>query len=407
MKRILYMCPSVTVGGAEVSLLDLIRNLPRDRFELSLVLPGEGPMAVAGRDAGARVTPIRWPAAVMKTGRERSAANRLLALIAPFLLAPVIARTARFIRKERIDMVHTNGTKAHLGGGLAARLAGVPVVWHLRDVLAPGLLRSILRFLSRWIPSRVIANSQASARTLSDIGPGGRVTVVYNGIDTDVFRPIPGPSSAREGLGIPPEDFVIGTLGALAPLKGHVHLIRAMPAVLARAPEARLLIVGGEMYGTLGHAGHREYLEREAGRLGVTARIILAGQREDVVELYNAMDLVVLASVRPESFGRILIEAMACERPVIASDLGGPREVITGPELGLLVPPADPNALSEAIMQLHGDTAVRAAMGRAGRKSVMDRFTIERHAAAVCSIYQGMLHESGAERRPGGAGALR
>jgi len=405
MTRVLYMCPSATVGGAEVSLLDLIRNLPRDRYEPSLIVPEEGPMAEAGRGAGARVTPIRWPSAVMKTGRERSATNRLLALIAPFLLVPTIARTSRFIRKEGVDLVHTNGTKAHLGGGLAARLAGVPVVWHLRDVLAPGLLRSILRFLSRWIPSRMIANSRASARTLSDRGPGGRVALVYNGIDPDVFRPLPGPSAARSGLGIPRDGFVIGTLGALAPLKGHIHLIRAMPAVLERAPEAFLLIVGGEMYGTLGHAGHRAHLERETERLGLTGRVILAGRRDDVVDLYNAMDVVALASVRPESFGRILIEAMACERPVIATDLGGPREIIAGPEIGILVPPADPGALAEAVLSLHRDPEARVRMGRAGRKTVMERFTMERHIAAVCSIYEDMMRKSGSARRPESAGA--
>lgn len=403
MKRILYICPTAAVGGAELSLLDLIGRLPRDRFEPALLLPGDGPLARAGRDAGARVTAIPWPRPVMMAGRERSAANRLLAMTAPLLLVPSVARMARFIGRERIDLVHTNGTKAHLVGGLAARLAGVPVVWHLRDVLAPGPLRSLLRVLSRLIPRRVIANSMASAQTLSN---RDRVTVVHNGIDAQLFRPVPGTSAVRAELGIPQTDYVVGTLGALAPLKGHVHLLRAMPRVLSSVPEARLLIVGGELYGTLGHTGHRELLVREAARLGVEGRVIFVGQRSDVVNLYNAMDVVVLASVRPESFGRIVIEAMACGRPVIASDLGGPREIITGPEVGALVPPGDPEAIARAVIAMHRDGSARAEMGRRGRARVMERFTLDRHVKEVCSIYDAVLRSSPGVVRRGNYGAM-
>jgi len=407
MTKILYVSPSANIGGAERSLLELIRALPRDRFEPSLLLPADGPMARAGGIAGARVTLMKWPSAIIRTGRERTILNRLLALIGPILLIPVVARIARQIRRERIDLVHTNGTKAHLGGGLAARLTGVPVVWHLRDVLAPGPLRTVLRALARLIPSRVIANSIASARSVRAGGAGGRVQVVYNGIDPNEFIPLPGPTQAREALGLARTDFVVGTLGALAPLKGHIHIIRAMPGVLGRAAEARLLIVGGELYATLGHAGYREQLVREAERLGIADRVIFAGQRDDVVSLYNAMDVVVLASVRPESFGRILVEGMACERPVIATDLGGPREIITGPGVGLLVPPGDPDALAEAILSLHRDRGARAAMGAAGRSLVMDRFTLDRHRAEICSIYDGILRTSPAAARPVDPGATR
>jgi glycosyltransferase involved in cell wall biosynthesis len=119
--------------------------------------------------------------------------------------------------------------------------------------------------------------------------------------------------------------------------------------------------------------------------------VIFAGRREDVVAIYNAMDVVVSSSVRPESFGRVLIEAMACERPVISTDLGGPLEIISGPETGILVPPTDPGALAAAILDLWRDPARRERMGRAGRARISDLFTVDRHVEEVCAVYERIL----------------
>ncbi|MFQ5702275.1 MAG: glycosyltransferase, partial [Acidobacteriota bacterium] len=353
MRRILFLNPGAEIGGAERSLLELLGGLPEDRYESHLMLPWHGPLIDAAREAGATVTVHPWPQGILKVGREYIPANRLLALLSPLLMAPVVIRLARYMRSEQIDMLHTNGTKAHIMGSLAASLARVPLLWHLRDVLAPGTLSSILKAMARVFPTRIIANSQASAKSLISSATTAKFAVIYNGLDLSEFEPRPSPPGLRASLGIGHADFVIGTLGALSPLKGHEYLIRAMPAVLREAPGARLLLVGEEMYETLGHRGHRASLEHEVQHLGLTDRVIFTGRRDDVVALYSCMDIVVLSSVRPESFGRILVEAMACERPVIATDLGGPREIIPSPDDGILVPPADPAAMAHAILSLY------------------------------------------------------
>ena len=388
--RILYMTPGAEFGGAERSLIELIRGLPRDRFEPFLLLPKAGPLAQIGRDAGTQVTVDPWPANLLRLGRERTRANRLLPLAAPFLMAPVLARTARFVRAQAIDLVHTNGTKSHMAA-CAARAVGVPVVWHLRDVLAPGPLRMTLKLLAGLSASRIIANSKASAQSMTTNDRSHRVRVIYNGLDPEVFSNRPRDPAIRAGLRIPDDSFVIGALGALSPLKGHIHLIRAMPRVLGAAAKSRLLLVGEEMYDTAGHRGHRKLLEEEVARLGLRDRVIFAGRREDVVAIYNAIDVVVSSSVRPESFGRALIEAMACQRPVISTNLGGPLEIISGPDTGILVPPANPEALAASILDLWRDPARRERMGRAGRTRVIDLFTVDRHVAEVCAVYEQVL----------------
>jgi glycosyltransferase involved in cell wall biosynthesis len=391
MARILYLTPIAEIGGAERSLLELLARLPRDRFEPLLAVPRPGPLGKAADALGVRVIDARWPRAALRVGRSAGALGALLLPAACVSLVPTVRRLAGTIRTERIDLVHTNGTKAHLVGAAAARLSGAPLVWHMRDVLEPGVLRQALRALAARIPRLTIANSDACAASIGGGREDSTLRRVYDGIDLAEFTPGPADPALRASLGIGAEDFVIATIGALAPLKGQVHLIRAMPRVLAKAPAARLLIVGSEMYDTLGHRGYEQSLREEAARIGVSERVVFSGWRDDVAALYRAVDLVALASVRPESFGRVLVEAMACERPVIATDLGGPREILDRPEVGTLVPPADPAALADAILALLADGALRDRMGRLGRARALDAFSIERNVAGICAAYDEIL----------------
>jgi len=392
--RILYLATSAEIGGAERSILELLRGLPKEKFSPYLIVPKDGPLARAGRKLDVQVKIESWPELVLRTGRERGLVNRLRTLLIPFLLLPTVLRLRRYVKANSIRIVHTNGIKAHLIGCGATAITGVPLVWHLRDVLSPGLIRSVLRLLGLVGPRQIIANSMASARSLRLPVADRKVRVIYNGIDLREFRAIPGTEGLRASLRIPKDSFVVGSVGALSPLKGHLHLIRAMVPVLREAPHARLLIVGDEIYDTLGHSGYRRVLEDEVDRMGLTSRVIFAGWRDDIVPLYSIMDVVVLGSVRPESFGRVLIEAMACGRPVIATDLGGPREILSRPEYGILVLPEDADALASAILTLHRDAAMRLEMAHLGRARVAELFCIDRHVKEVCAIYSSLLRES-------------
>jgi len=393
--RVLYYCAIAGIGGAERSLLDLLGRLPRDRVTPVLLVPAEGALACEAAKLGVTVEVMPWPAGLRALGRERHMMHWLRLLAGPFLLAPLVVRIARRIRALRIDLVHTNGTKAHVIGSLAALLARRPVVWHIRDVIQPGLLRTFLRGLGSVAPRRIIANSKASAAAFKGSRAARRTVVVYNGIEAAAFRGPAGASALRAALGLDDEALVITTVGALAPLKGHIHLLRAMPRVLQELPGARLLVLGGEMYETAGHAGYAASLRAEAARLGIDGHVIFAGWRPDAAAFYNASDVVVLASIRPESFGRVLIEAMASSRPVIATDLGGPREIITSSDLGLLVPPADPEALAQAILTLGRDRSLRQRLGAAGRSHVEKRFDLGRHVEEVMSVYgQALVPEA-------------
>ncbi len=391
--RILYLSPASEIGGAEKCLLELIRSLSPARFESHLAVPRAGPFARAAAAAGAQVSIEAWPWPMLWVGRR----GRLLAivLLPLFVLraAGVVLRLARYARENRIDLIHTNGTKAHILGCGVSLLTKRPLVWHLRDVMAPGLLRTVLNALGRFVPRRVIANSAATERSIWGDRVHSRSARIYDGIDPSEFTPGRPDPELRRSLGLGEGDFVVGIAGALAPLKGHRYLIEAMPRVLEVVGSARLLIVGDVIHTTMGHSRYRAELEGTVSALGLGDRVVFAGWREETAPFYRIMDVVVLGSVLPESFGRVLVEAMACERPVIATDIGASPEILAGGDCGVLVPPADVRAMADAIVALYRDPARRERMGREGRARVVGRFPLERNVAGIAALYEEILQD--------------
>lgn len=386
--KVLYLNPTVAIGGAERSLLELVTGVDRELVEPLAACVMEGPLASALRDAGARVVIVPWPAFALKIGRD-SILSKILLPFASVALVPHVLKLARLVRKERVSIVHTNGLKSNVVGSLVRLLTGCRLVWHVRDVLKPGPTLSLFRWLARASVSCLVANSRTVAATFPGMPPG-RIRVIYNGLDTREYAPGPAREEVRAALGLAGGEFAIGALGALAPLKGHIHLIRAVPEILAGCPRAKVVIAGQEMYLTIGHEGWKARLEREIDDLGLRGRVVLAGQRGDPVEVMRCFDVLVHASIHPESFGRVLAEAMACGVPVVATALGGPTEIIASPDQGLLVPAGDEKAIAEAVLRLFRDQALRRSMGEAGRRRVESAFGRERYLREVEALYRDL-----------------
>jgi len=386
--KVLYLNPSVELGGGELSLLELISGLDRARVTPLASCVAEGPLPEALRRAGVRVDINPWPRFALRIGRARLA-SRLAAPFAAPALIPHVARMARLVRREGIDLIHSNGLKSHLIGSLVRLMTGCRLVWHVRDVLRPGPIRQAYGAMARLTVSCLVANSSAVARTFPGM-PGSRLRIVYNGLDMNLYAPAPAAPSVRASLGIEPGDLVIGAVGALAPLKGHIHLIRAAPAILQQFPRARFVIVGREMYVTAGHAGYRQTLEAEAVRLGVARQVVFAGYREDPVAFLRCFDLLVHASIYPESFGRVLVEAMGCGVPVIATALGGPTEIISSDDEGLLIPAGSHEAITRAVTTLLEDPKRRARMARRGRARAVEAFSVTREIREIHAVYDSI-----------------
>lgn len=388
--RVLYVSPVGELGGAELSLLDLARSLDQRHFEPSVVCFRAGPLVEACERLGipARVIPAdsRFLRLSFR-GRRRS--SLLVGLLGLRTIGTVL-RLASFIRSSGIALVHTNGTKAHLLGSLAAVLATKPVVWHVRDFLGSGFQERVLLRLAKACATKVLVNSNAVARSFAGLRQS-KVLTVYNGVDAQRFYLGVDGAEIRQELGIGLDVPLVGMVGIMTPWKGQDVFLRALPTVRARFPGARFLLVGDEIYVTEGHGGYRAQLVRLADALGVPSQVLFMGYRDDVHRMMAALDVLVHASIEPEPFGRVLIEGMAAGRAVIASNAGGVPEIVIHGETGLLVPPGDATALAEAIIKLLENPPLRQMMGKRGRERVESEFSLEKHVETVSRIYQSIL----------------
>ena len=352
------------VGGGEISLLGLLEGLDRTRWTPRVVVPAEGPVGARCRALGLPVSVIPWP-----TLRRPGLAG----------VRSVVA-LHRLARATGARLLHANGSRVMAYAGLAGRCAGLPVIWHVRIADRDPFLDRLLAALAR----AIIVNSQAVARRF-DWTPQ-KVRCIPNGVDLARVTPQPASPALRASLGLPEDAPVVASVGRFVAFKGYGHLLEAARLVRQAAPAAHWLLVGdGELRGEL---------ESHCRRLGLEPRVRFTGWREDVPDLLALCDVFVLPSLG-EHFGRVLIEAMAMARAVVATDAGGVPEIVVHGETGLLVPPAQPKALAEAVLSLLEDPSRAARLGEAGRRRAETSFSLARHVGAVEALYEELAGSEG------------
>jgi len=342
MQRILIVNHGAELGGAEHGLLDIARHFGPSRCHV--VLFADGPLRARLADIGIGTTLLAAPRGMLRVRRE-DGWRALTAIPAVLVMVARLAWAAR-----GYDVLYANSQKAALVAMLAGLPTGRPVIWHLRDILSSahfsGLQRRAVVWLANRAARRVIAISEATQQAF--VACGGdprRVVLVPNGIDAVRFAGLDALDTGKLRGGMAPAGApVVGLFGRIAPWKGQHVLISALPDL----PDVHAVIVGDALFGEV---AYRQALRALAERLGVAGRIHWLGHRGDIPALMRMVDLVVHTSVAPEPFGRVIVEALLAGRPVLASDQGGPREVL-GEESPWLVAPENPPALAGAIRGL-------------------------------------------------------
>ncbi|MFI5244287.1 MAG: glycosyltransferase family 4 protein, partial [Gemmatimonadales bacterium] len=302
-----------------------------------------------------------------------------------FRLARRVASHAR-----RRTLIYANSQKAFVVSAGAGILAHRPVVWHLRDILAPphfsaSNVRAAVT-LANLRAARVIANSHATAAAFTAAGGrASKVRIVHNGIDPLPFDAVTeeDAAAARSRLGIPKDAFVVSLFGRFHPWKGQQVLLQALPAL----PAVHVLFVGAPLFG---EEAFESALHAQAAKLGVGERTHFLGFRLDVPELMRASDVVAHASVYPEPFGRVIVEGMLARRPVIATRDGGVGEIVTDGETGVLVPPNDAEALTKAIAMLRAEPARATAIAARGAIYAREKFSVESMVRGVDAALEGL-----------------
>ncbi|MFN2598916.1 MAG: glycosyltransferase [Pyrinomonadaceae bacterium] len=385
--NVLYLQSNSEIGGSDVSLLRIVENLDLSRFRPVVVLPSRGPLTKAFAERGAKVVVV----GEMLKLTSRKGWLYHLRFIANYPGA--VARLVRLIRRERIDLVHTN-TLHNLYGCLAARLARLPHVWHVREIVwQSAAVRRLEVFLARRFADRVVAVSRAAAEMFRSRGGEypPHLSVIWDGVSLSRFNPRNSGRRIRAELGLADDAPLVGLVGRLDEMKGADAFLRAVAMCREEFPEARYVICGGEVEGQEEVA---RLALRLAGELGLTDVVNFTGWRyapDDMPEVHAALSILVSASTRPESFGLVLAEAMAAGKPVVATNHGGAREVCVGGETALLVPPRDPRRMADAILKLLRDPSKAAAMGRAGRERAERHFDERRQARELQLLYEDVL----------------
>jgi glycosyltransferase involved in cell wall biosynthesis len=379
--RILYVHHNADTYGASRSLLRLLGKLRRDRFEPIVVLSEDGPLRPLLE--ALQVEVIVHPVSVITRPIFRS--WRIVLFLANFPLSVLYIH--RLIRRKSISLVHTN-TGVLVSAGLAAKMAGVPHLWHIRDWFQE--FRAFWLLYSKyilWSSRRVIAVSAAMARQFP---ASDKVTVVHNGFSLDEFA-LPKPEVARQfrerfQLG---QDFVVGCVGRIKLIrKGQEVLVKAAALLVKKGIQARFVIVGAPFPG---NEDHLIELKRLIRNLGLESYVRLTGELKDTRPAYAAMDLFVLPSAQPEPFGGVVMEAMAMGVPVIATNIGGSIDQVADGVTGFLVPPSNPEALAEKIEQLMRDPHLRLQFGQAGPRRIAQEFSLEKMVSRIESIYTEAL----------------
>ena len=399
--RILFLNPSGQLGGAELSLLDLLASLhaTEPEWKLALLSGEDGPLLARADALGVQTCFVPFPRAVAHLGDASGGRFSMIASLASstFPAWRYKRRLADVIRSFAPDVLHTNGFKMHVLGTLArggrsgkGGSSSLPVVWHVRDFVSS---RPVMARLLRSVASpstSAVANSNAVAEDLRGVVNGRmQVRTVYNGIDLNQFSPT-GPTLDLDALaGLPAANSEVVRLGLVATLafwKGHEVFLRAL-ALLSRKLNFRGYVIGGAIYQTSASQSSLEDLRALVSELGISDRVGFTGQIEDSAAAMRSLDIVVHASTRPEPFGRVIVEAMACGRAVITSGQGGAAEIVTAEVNALIHTAGDARSLADAMTRVVADRELRQKLAKAGQEQARTRFDRGRLAGDMKPVY--------------------
>jgi len=400
-KRILFVQRSASVGGAPLSLVQLAQHLDPTRYAPFIVLAEHGPIETVIRDVGLeyRVEPLR---SAFSYGAHVRLSGRMLATFLTQFV-PTMRASTKLAQELRPVLVHLN-TTVLLVSAWAFHRAGIPIVWHAREIIGrENRLKSLKLDVIESLATRIIAASEAVRRQFRN---QEKVVRIYNALDLGGFggEALSQRDDMRRYFGIPLNAPVVGIVGSVQYPKGHFILLEAFQKVLAELPEARLMVVAGGVgpeyarswKGRVKRALNKpfdllEAMQRDTARRGLADRVVYTGYQLDMPRMYATMDVLAFPVLKPEGFGRPLIEAMAMRRPVVTSDIGPSAEIVQDGVTGRLVPPGDVDALAGAVIALLMDREKASAMGQAGRHQVETRFNMADHVAAVQRIYEEVL----------------
>jgi glycosyltransferase involved in cell wall biosynthesis len=380
--RVLYVSHTAHVSGAEEALCDLLEGLPPE-VERVAAIP-RGPLSDR---VGALGVPVMDVTATDGSLRLHPAwtTQALVQLTGAGL------QVRRAAAKVRADVVHANSIRAGLSASLATRLGAPRALVHVHDCLPPGPVSTLTRRTIGRHAATVVANSAHTARRFDTGSFHADMRVVHYGIDANRFDPARiDRASARARLDLDDGDVALAVVGQLTPWKGQDHAIRVLARVREHGSPARLFLAGSAKFVSRATRHDNPTYVRDLHELtralGVGEHVTFLGQSDDVPALLRGIDVALVPSWE-EPFGRAVTEALAMAVPVVATDVGGPAEVIAAGEDGFVLPPRDLDRWTETVELLAREPRRRATMGERGRARVTRRYSMPAYVEGMIEAY--------------------
>ncbi len=379
--RVLYIDHTAKMSGGEIALLNMIRALDKERFTPIVVLFADGELARELKASNVDVHILPLSKQLLDTRKDSLGVGSLVKLASVVDFVRSIKYLIPVIKSIKPSIVHTNSLKSDFVGGIAAKFCRVPLIWHIRDRIDTDYLpKSVvlsIRFLARFLPTMVVANSQSTLETLH-LPARSQSGVVHSGI---VLPPVP----EERDWNFPVK---IGIVGRIARWKGQHIFIQAAKKVHASYPNTEFSLIGSPMFGEQDYSNEISAMVEE---YGMKDCVEFQGFRADIMNAVSELDILVHASITAEPFGQVIVEGMALEKPVVATAGGGVLEIVKDGITGLLVPMNDADTMANALNSLLADKEKARKMGKSARERVVNKFTVPQTAKQMESLYNKLL----------------
>ncbi|MFH1727412.1 MAG: glycosyltransferase family 4 protein [Pseudomonadota bacterium] len=356
------------LGGGQVSLISLIKNLDKKKYKPVVICSGKGEFSRELYKLGSSVYYLN-----IKSFKG----------IGLLLIPYYMIRLLLIIKKEKIDIIHNSVPRLVFISGLLSKLLDLHLIWHVRVGWADRIFDRINFYFS----SKIICNSKyTSQKFINFKQSNSKVEVVPNGVNVADFACDLVKNNLKKNLGIYGNEIIISMVSQISRQKRQIDFIKAAKIILSKYRNIKFLIVGSEI-----QKNCRKELDNEVSRLNIMDNVKFIDFYNPISDVFNISDICVLTSEN-EAFGRVLIEAMAAKKPVVGVNSGGIPEIVENNINGLLVPLKDPENLARAIIQMIKDEAGRIKMGLAGYKKVQGEYTIQKHTQKISDIYLSLVN---------------
>lgn len=377
--NVLHIHTRAVIGGSGTNTLLSMQGLDSTRFEPILACGKEGPLIDAVKIKGLRVITIR------------NMVNRIN-LLKDFLS---LLELIYWMKREKIDIVHTHNSKAGILGRFSGWLCGIPIVVHTMHSCVfkyPNISRLerncylLIEKFTALFTDRVIFISEVLKKEFlqAKVVSPQKVTVIYSGIEIEKFKIPVETDKIKKELGINSEDLIVGTVGRLEEGKGQEFILQAAAKIVKDRPCVKFIFVGDGLL--------RNKLMTQAKSLGIQDNVIFTGLRQDIPRFLAILDIFIFASLY-EGMGRVVLEAEAAGKPVVATRVGGIPDIVKEDETAILVPSGDANSLFEAIERLIKDKLLRQKMGEAARRFIDYRFSSQKMVKEIIELYEELIKE--------------